>query len=70
MNARVALPPVFGDWNDVYPAEGADATRHHLNAFTRPGKVSPFESLGEAEFKAMGASEKAEKIREHYRCQR
>ncbi|WP_224653189.1 primase-helicase zinc-binding domain-containing protein [Pectobacterium versatile] len=67
VNGRVALPPVFGDWNDVYRGEGADATRQHLNAFTQPEKVSPFESLGEAEFKAMSASEKAEKIRDHYR---
>lgn len=67
VNGRVALPPVFGDWNNVYLAEGADATRHHLTAFTRPVTASPFESLGEAEFKAMSASEKAQKIREHYR---
>ncbi|MFJ5350449.1 toprim domain-containing protein, partial [Pectobacterium parvum] len=53
VNGRVALPPVFGDWNDVYLAEGGDATRQHLNAFTQPEPASPFDSLGEAEFKAM-----------------
>ncbi|NAT79105.1 DNA primase [Dickeya dadantii] len=67
VHGRVALPPVFGDWNDVYRREGADVTRHYLTEFIQPEKASPFESLGEAEFKAMSASEKAEKIRDHYR---
>ncbi|MER3384075.1 phage/plasmid primase, P4 family [Pectobacterium aroidearum] len=64
---RAALPPVFGDWNDVYLNEGANATRQHLSALRQPIEPSPFDSLSEAEFKAMSASEKAEKIRQHYR---
>lgn len=61
------LPPVFGDWNDVYLNEGINATRQHLSTLRQPIEPSPFDSLSEAEFKAMSASEKAEKIRQHYR---
>ncbi|EMG9219896.1 toprim domain-containing protein [Enterobacter hormaechei] len=63
---KAALPPVNGDWNDVWQAQGDIATQAQLVAFTQPQKPSPFESVSEADLKAMSASEKAELLLEHY----
>ncbi len=61
-----ALPPSEGDWNDVYGREGAEATRAQLQAFSQPSQPSPFDTLSDADLKAMSASEKAELLAEHY----
>ncbi|SUI38982.1 Uncharacterized protein conserved in bacteria [Serratia marcescens] len=61
-----ALPPTEGDWNDVYGREGADATRAQLQAFSQSPQPSPFDTLSDADLKAMSASEKAELLAEHY----
>ncbi|MEX7635248.1 primase-helicase zinc-binding domain-containing protein [Serratia marcescens] len=61
-----ALPPTEGDWNDVYGREGAEATRAQLQAFSQPSQPSPFDTLSDADLKAMSASEKAELLAEHY----
>ncbi|WP_275554664.1 primase-helicase zinc-binding domain-containing protein [Mixta sp. Marseille-Q2659] len=63
---KAALPPVNGDWNDVWQAQGDIATQAQLVTFTQPQKPSPFESVSEADLKAMSASEKAELLLEHY----
>ncbi|MEL5629043.1 primase-helicase zinc-binding domain-containing protein [Serratia nevei] len=61
-----ALPPTVGDWNDVYCQQGAEATRAQLQAFSQPPQPSPFDTLSDADLKAMSASEKAELLAEHY----
>ncbi|MFG6656364.1 primase-helicase zinc-binding domain-containing protein [Scandinavium sp. M-37] len=62
----VALPPVFGDWNDAFMLHGEDCTRRAIyNAIKAPA-VSPFETMSEAEFTAMSTSEKAMRVHEHY----
>ncbi|HEJ9095964.1 TPA: primase-helicase zinc-binding domain-containing protein [Serratia odorifera] len=61
-----ALPPTVGDWNDVYCQEGAEATCAQLQAFSEPPQPSPFDTLSDADLKAMSASEKAELLAEHY----
>ncbi|MEA5104592.1 primase-helicase zinc-binding domain-containing protein [Pantoea sp. S18] len=63
---KAALPPGTGDWNDVWQAQGDIATQALLTAFTQPLKPSPFESVSEADLKAMSASEKAELLVDHY----
>lgn len=63
---KAALPPVAGDWNDVWQAQGDIATQAMLAAFTQPHSPSPFESVSEADLKAMSASQKAELLVEHY----
>ncbi|MBA0035495.1 toprim domain-containing protein [Pantoea sp. BIGb0393] len=63
---KAALPPETGDWNDVWQAQGDIATQALLTAFTQPHKPSPFESVSEADLKAMSASEKAELLVDHY----
>ncbi len=69
-----ALPTDIGDWNDVYCQQGAEATRVQLRAFSQPPQPSPFDTLSDADLKAMSASEKAELLAEHYgntrRCRR
>ncbi|MBD9661771.1 phage/plasmid primase, P4 family [Pantoea sp. PNT03] len=65
-NGAVALPPVFGDWNDAYTQHGEAATRQALSEAAAPPAVSPFDVMSEAEFSAMSASEKAERVAEHY----
>lgn len=65
-NGKAALPPETGDWNDVWQAQGDIATQALLTAFTQPHKPSPFESVSEADLKAMSASEKAELLVDHY----
>lgn len=63
---KIALPPETGDWNDVWQAQGDIATQALLTAFSQPHKPSPFESVSEADLKAMSASEKAELLVDHY----
>lgn len=62
----VALPPVFGDWNDVFMQQGEDATRRAIYDAIRPAPQSPFDTMSEAEFTAMSTSEKAMRVHEHY----
>ena len=62
----VALPPVFGDWNDAVMLKGEDATRKAIYDAIRPAAQSPFDTMSEAEFTAMGASDKAMRVHEHY----
>ncbi|KAA5975230.1 MULTISPECIES: phage/plasmid primase, P4 family [unclassified Pantoea] len=65
--AAVALPPVFGDWNDAFMQHGEESTRLALAEAATPPAASPFDVMSEAEFSAMSASEKAERVAEHYR---
>lgn len=62
----VALPPVFGDWNDAYTQHGGDATLKAMYDAIRPPADSPFSTMSEAEFTAMSTSEKAMRVHEHY----
>ncbi|WP_149330497.1 primase-helicase zinc-binding domain-containing protein [Citrobacter braakii] len=62
----VALPPVFGDWNDAYTEHGGEATRKAMCDAIRPPADSPFCTMSEAEFTAMSTSEKAMRVHEHY----
>ncbi|ELY4259732.1 toprim domain-containing protein [Cronobacter sakazakii] len=62
----VALPPVFGDWNDAFIQNGEEATRKAIYATIRPPAQSPFDTMSEAEFTAMSASDKALRVHEHY----
>lgn len=62
----VAQPPVFGDWNDAFVQHGEAATRQAIYDAIRPPAQSPFDTMSEAEFTAMGASEKAMRVHEHY----
>ncbi|MBT2054323.1 primase-helicase zinc-binding domain-containing protein [Enterobacter hormaechei] len=62
----VALPPVFGDWNDAMMLKGEDATRKAIYDAIRPPAQSPFDTMSEAEFTAMSASDKALRVHEHY----
>lgn len=65
-HGHVALPPVFGDWNDAYLALGTDDTLKALINAAKPKPESPFLQLSEAEFKEMGGSDKAELVIQHY----
>lgn len=69
-----ALPPTEGDWNDVYCNQGIETTRAQLQALSQSPQPSPFDTLSDADLKAMSASEKAELLAEHYgntwRCRR
>lgn len=62
----VALPPVFGDWNDAFMQKGEEATRKAIYDAIRPPAQSPFDTMSEAEFTAMSASDKALRVLEHY----
>ncbi|EOV0981936.1 primase-like DNA-binding domain-containing protein [Edwardsiella piscicida] len=62
----VALPPVFGDWNDAFMQKGEEATRKAIYDAIRPVAESPFNTMSEAEFTAMSTSEKAMRVHEHY----
>lgn len=62
----VALPPVFGDWNDAFMQKGEEATRKAIYDAIRPPAQSPFDTMSEAEFTAMSASDKALRVHEHY----
>lgn len=65
-DGTVALPPVFGDWNDAFIRQGGDATRRAIYDAIRPAAQSPFDTMSEAEFTAMSTSEKAMRVLEHY----
>lgn len=65
-NGIVALPPVFGDWNDAFMQNGEEATRRAITTAIRPVAQSPFATMSVAEFTAMSASEKAMRVHEHY----
>ncbi|MDN4199044.1 toprim domain-containing protein, partial [Citrobacter freundii] len=62
----VALPPVFGDWNDAFVQKGEEAMRKAIYDAIRPPADSPFTTMSEAEFTAMSTSEKAMRVHEHY----
>lgn len=62
----VALPPLFGDWNDAFMQQGEDATRKAVYGAVQPATQSPFDTMSEAEFTAMSTSEKAMRVHEHY----
>lgn len=62
----VALPPVFGDWNDAFVQKGEEATRKAIYDVIRPPADSPFTTMSEAEFTAMSTSEKSMRVHEHY----
>jgi len=62
----VALPPVFGDWNDAHIQQGEAVTRKALTDALKPPVASPFDTMSEAEFTAMSTSEKATRVHEHY----
>ncbi|EHF4964214.1 MULTISPECIES: primase-helicase zinc-binding domain-containing protein [Enterobacter cloacae complex] len=62
----VALPPVFGDWNDAFMQHGEEASRKAIYDAIRPPAQSPFDTMSEAEFTAMSASDKALRVHEHY----
>lgn len=62
----IALPPVFGDWNDAFMQNGEEATRKAIYDAIRPVAESPFTTMSEAEFTAMSTSEKAMRVHEHY----
>ncbi|EAA0713931.1 DNA primase, partial [Salmonella enterica subsp. enterica] len=59
-------PPVFGDWNDAFIQYGEEATRKAIYDAIRPPAQSPFDTMSEAEFTAMSASDKALRVHEHY----
>ncbi len=65
-NGVVALPPVFGDWNDALSQKGEEATGKAIYDAIRPPVQSPFDTMSEAEFTAMSTSEKAMRVHEHY----
>jgi len=65
-NGVVALPPVFGDWNDAFALNGEEATGKAIYDAIRPPAQSPFDTMSEAEFTAMSTSEKAMRVHEHY----
>ncbi len=62
----VALPPVYGDWNDAFMQKGEDATRKAIYDAIQPPADSPFSTMSEAEFTSMSTSEKAMRVHEHY----
>lgn len=62
----VALPPVFGDWNDALMQHGEEATRKAIYDAIRPPAQSPFDTMSEAEFTAISTSDKALRVYEHY----
>nr|WP_077899044.1 DUF5375 family protein [Escherichia coli] len=64
----VALPPVFGDWNDAFTQYGGEATRKAIYDAIRPPAESPFDTMSEAEFSAMSTSEKDELCARHIKA--
>ncbi|MEI7198846.1 toprim domain-containing protein, partial [Pectobacterium parvum] len=62
----VALPPVFGDWNDAHIQQGEAVIHKALIDELKPPVASPFDTMSEAEFTAMSTSEKAMRVHEHY----
>ncbi|SEQ86331.1 putative DNA primase/helicase [Rosenbergiella nectarea] len=65
-NATLALPPLFGDWNDAYIENGAERTTQALRQAILTQKQSPFEIMSSSEFTAMSVDAKATAIAEHY----
>ncbi|MNG57896.1 DNA primase TraC [compost metagenome] len=63
---KLALPSETGDWNDVYLQQGKLVALAQLTAFSQPQQPSPFDTLSDADLKAMSASEKAELLAAHY----
>lgn len=66
VSGKVAIPLIAGDWNDVYMQEGRDKTIEQLRAFTQPSSQSPFDTVSDADLKAMSQSEKCELLIVHY----
>lgn len=66
VSGKVALPLIAGDWNDVFMQEGRDNTVEQLSAFTQQSPKSPFETISDADLKAMSQSEKCELLIVHY----
>jgi putative DNA primase/helicase len=66
VNGNVAIPLIAGDWNDVYILEGRDKALEQLRAFTLQSQKSPFETVSDADLKAMSQSEKCELLMVHY----
>ncbi|WP_241623186.1 primase-helicase zinc-binding domain-containing protein [Rosenbergiella australiborealis] len=65
-NAILALPPLFGDWNDAYIESSAEKTKQALRQAILTQKQSPFEVMSSSEFTAMSVDAKATAIAEHY----
>ncbi|MDI7690295.1 primase-helicase zinc-binding domain-containing protein [Cronobacter malonaticus] len=66
-NCTMALPPVFGDWNDAFTQNGEEATRQAIYEVIKPAVASPFDTMSEAEFTALSVSEKAQRVVDHYK---
>lgn len=66
-DCTMALPSVFGDWNDAFMQDGEEATRQAIHEAIKPAVASPFETMSEAEFTALSVSEKAQRVVEHYK---
>lgn len=66
VSGKVALPLIAGDWNDVYMQQGRDKALEQLGAFTQQSPKSPFETVSDADLKAMSQSEKCELLIVHY----
>lgn len=66
VNGNVAIPLIAGDWNDVFMQEGRDKAQEQLRAFTQQSPKSPFETVSDADLKAMSQSEKCELLIVHY----
>ena len=63
----MALPPVYGDWNDAFTQNGEKATRLAIYEVIKPAVASPFDTMSEAEFTALSVSEKAQRVVDHYK---
>lgn len=50
---NIALPPVFGGWNDVLTQNGEESTWKEIIETLKPNNASSFDTMGEAEFAAM-----------------
>jgi putative DNA primase/helicase len=66
VNGKVAIPLIAGDWNDVFMQEGRDKALEQLRAFNQQSQKSPFETVSDADLKAMSQSEKCELLMVHY----
>lgn len=66
VSGKVAIPLIAGDWNDVYIQEGRGKALEQLRAFTLQSQKSPFETVSDADLKAMSQSEKCELLIVHY----
>ncbi len=66
VSGKVAIPLIAGDWNDVFMQEGRDKALEQLRAFNQQSQKSPFETVSDADLKAMSQSEKCELLIVHY----